>query len=117
MNRFPKILIIVLAVIIAIISFYFISGWFNIIPWTLLTLIIGYLCSNMKNAMLKGVLFGYFLFLTYILIGYKGNTDKTGIMRIIFFSLSFSLIGGAAGLIGTLTGYFIKKRITAGSPK
>jgi len=76
---------------------------------------VGYLSSSKKDAITKGVLFGYFLFITYILIGYKGSLDKASINRIVLFSILFSLVGGVAGIVGTLIGYFIKKKITTGS--
>ena len=108
MMRVPKIVIVFLAILLAIFSYYFFVGWFNVVPWAIFALIIGYTSSGYKDGMVKGALFGYFLFITYILIGYKGNMDKAGIFRIILFSIFFSLIGAVAGAIGSLIGYFIR---------
>ena len=115
MNRFPKIIISVSGILLGIISIYLFSGWYNIIPWAICALSIGYFSPNKKAAILKGILFGYFLFITYILWGYKGPTDGRSIFRFILFAMAFSLIGGIAAAAGSLLGYFIKqKRLVQG---
>lgn len=110
MRRIPKIAIVVFAILLAVFSYYFFVGWFNLIPWAIVTLIIGYNSYGYKDAVVKGALFGYFLFITYILIGYKGNMDKAGIFKIILFSIFFSLVGAVAGAIGAVIGYFIRRK-------
>ena len=109
MMRIPKIAIVILAILLAIISYYVFVGWFNVVPWAIVVLIIGYTCSRNRDAVVKGSLFGYFLFITYILIGYKGNMDDSGIIKIVLFSIFFSLVGAVAGAIGSLIGYFIRR--------
>jgi hypothetical protein len=115
MNWLSKIIVIISGVLLAIISYNVLSGWLNIIPWSIIAIVIGYLSFSKKDAIAKGILFGYFLFLTYILIGYKGSLDIKSITRILLFSIAFSLIGGIAGFIGAFIGYFIKKKTTATS--
>ena len=39
-----------------------------------IAILTGYLSLSKKDAIINGILFGYFLFLTYILIGYEGRT-------------------------------------------
>ena len=102
---------IILAIVLAVISYHFFTGWFNIIPWTIFALLTGYFSSNKKVAIFNGALFGFFLFFIYILIGYKGNSDRAAIIRILLFSLVFSLIGAVAGIIGALTGQFLKNKL------
>jgi hypothetical protein len=102
---------IILAIAIAIISYHFFTGWYNIIPWTIFSLLTGYFSTNKKNAIINGSLFGFFLFFIYILIGYKGNSDRAAIIRIVLFSLAFSLVGAIAGIIGALTGQYLKNKL------
>ena len=106
-----KLITIFLAIVISIISYYIFTGWFNIIPWTIFALLTGYFSTNQRSTVINGVLFGYFLFFIYILIGYKGNSDRTGIIRIILFSLVFSLVGAVAGIISALIGQFLKCKL------
>jgi hypothetical protein len=61
--------------------------------------------------MVNGAIFGYFLFLVYILIGYGGKTDMKSIITITIFSLLFSLIGSVAGISGAFIGNFARKKI------
>ena len=106
-----RILIIIAAILLAIVSYYFFVGWVNIIPWAVATIVIGYMSLGRKDTIINGALFGYFLFVTYILYGYRGNTDTKSISNIIIFSLLFSLIGAVAGIIGTFIGNLLRKKI------
>jgi hypothetical protein len=81
------------------------------IPWAIIAILTGYLSPAKKDAIINGILFGYFLFLTYILIGYEGKMDSNSVRRIVLFSIAFSLVGGAAGFIGSAIGYMIKKKM------
>ncbi len=111
MKWVSKILAIISGIVLAIISYHFISGWITLIPWAMIAILTGYLSLTKKDAIINGILFGYFLFLTYILIGYDGKMDSNGIRRIILFSIAFSLVGGAAGFIGSAIGYMVKKKM------
>jgi hypothetical protein len=116
-KRFFKLITIFLAILIAIISYYFLEGWFNIFPWTIFTLLIGFFSLGKREMIFNGALFGYFLFLSYIIIGYKGNFDKTSIMKFILFALTFSLVGAIAGIIGALIGSFFKNKLSSKTNK
>jgi uncharacterized membrane protein (UPF0136 family) len=60
---------IILAIVLAVISYHFFTGWFNIIPWTIFALLTGYFSSDKKNAIFNGTLFGFFYSLyTYLLV-------------------------------------------------
>ena len=106
-----RVAIILLSILLAILSYYFIVGWFNIIPWALAALLVGCLNSGQKSTIINGALFGYFLFIFYILIGYKGLMDKTSIIKFLLFNILFSLIGSIAGIIGALLGNFLYRKI------
>jgi hypothetical protein len=66
---------------------------------------------------LRGGLFGYFLFAAYIFFGYAGATDRTSLIRFVLFTLLFSLIGAAAGIAGMLLGSFISKKVKSSGNK
>jgi hypothetical protein len=99
-----RIVIFLASIVVSILSHFFLSGWINIIPWAIATLYVGYTSDGRRNTVINGAIFGYFLFLVYILIGYGGKTDTTSIITIILFALVFSLIGSAAGVGGALIG-------------
>lgn len=107
-----RLIIILSAVLIGVLSYYFVVGWFNIIPWVLLAFSVGYFSINRKDTIINGALFGYFLFITYIVVGYKGKTDNTRLIKFAGFALLFSLVGSVAGIIGSLIGNLIKKKIS-----
>jgi len=94
------------------ISIHFFAGWYCVIPWSLVTLTIGYLQKTGKIAAASGAVFGYFLFLGYLILGYKGLMDTDSLLHFLLFSVAFSLIGAAAGMAGGLTGYWIKKKFS-----
>ena len=86
-------------------------GWLNILPWSISALIVGYISLNKKNSLINGAVFGYFLFVSYIFFGYKGDTELTQYSRFIVFALLFSFAGAISGLIGAYIGYLIHKKI------
>ncbi len=99
------------AVLLAILSYYFITGWYNIIPWAIAALIVGYFSKNRRYSIINGAIFGYFLFLVYILAGYSGKTDTTSIIKFILFDVFFSLAGAVACSIGAFVGNWLKGKI------
>lgn len=86
-------------------------GWLNILPWSISALIIGYVSKNSKSSLINGAVFGYFLFVSYIFFGYKGNTGLGEYSRFLVFDLLFSLIGALSGLTGSYIGYLIHKKL------
>jgi hypothetical protein len=115
--KLKHIIIIAGAILLGVFSNFYIVGWYNIIPWIIAALIIGYLSKGRKDTMINGALFGYFLFVAYILSGYNGKTDTVSILKFILFCLAFSLLGAAAGLVGTFIGNFIRSKIIKGISK
>jgi uncharacterized membrane protein (UPF0136 family) len=71
------------AVALGIVSYYFVQGWYNIIPWAIAALMVGYFSKNRRYSIINGAVFGYFLFLVYILVGYSGKTDTNSIIKFI----------------------------------
>lgn len=106
-----RIVIFLASIVVSFLSHYFLNGWINIIPWAIVTLCVGYTSNGRRNTVVNGAIFGYFLFLVYILIGYGGKTDTTSIATIILFALVFSLIGSVAGVGGALIGNIAHQRI------
>ncbi len=110
-NRVKRILIFFASILLSILSYYFLTGWVNIIPWAIVALYIGYSSDGRRNTIINGAIFGYFLFLAYILIGYGGKTDTKSIFTIILFALVFSLIGSVAGICGALVGNLTNQKV------
>ncbi len=106
-----RVVFVLSSILLAIASYYFFKGWFNIIPWAIAAILIGYVSSVRKNTVINGALFGYFLFITYILIGYKGKTDETSIIKFVLFTICFSLIGSVGGVTGALLGNFLYRKL------
>ena len=86
-------------------------GWLNILPWSISALIVGYISLNKRESLINGAILGYFIFVSYIFFGYKGNTELSQYSRFIIFMLLFSFIGALSGLIGSYIGYLIHKKI------
>ncbi len=70
-----KLLIAALAVLVSLITYYFMYGWYDVFPWAIVALVIGYTSKNRRSSIVNGAIFGYFIFLVYIFAGYKGKTD------------------------------------------
>src|ERR1039457_7326253 len=68
-------------------------GWLNILPWSISALIVGYISLNKRDSLINGAVLGYFIFVSYIFFGYKGNTELSQYSRFIIFMLLFSFIG------------------------
>jgi len=105
------ILIALLATLSGIVSYYFVQGWYNVIPWAIAALVIGYTSKSRRNSMINGAIFGYFLFLMYILLGYNGKTDASSLIGFGLFDLFFSLVGSIAGVAGAYIGNLLKSII------
>jgi hypothetical protein len=86
-------------------------GWLNILPWSISALIVGYISLNKRDSLINGAVLGYFIFVSYIFFGYKGNTELSQYSRFMIFMLLFSFIGALSGLIGSYIGYLIHKKI------
>jgi hypothetical protein len=108
---FKRFMIIISAIALAIFSLFFLKGWYNVVPWALGSIIAGYFSFSRKDIIINGCLFGYFLFVFYILIGYNGKADPKSILNIFVFSSLFSLIGAIAGIIGAFAGNYLRKKL------
>ena len=106
-----KLLIGLLAILVGIITYYFMYGWYDVFPWAIVALIIGYTSKNRRDGMINGGIFGYFLFLVYIYLGYKGKTDLSSTFHFVLFDLLFSLVGAVAGVAGAVIGNWLKGKV------
>lgn len=97
-------------IVLGLISYYFFYGWYNVFPWAIAALIIGYASKDRRGSIINGAIFGYFLFLVYIFAGYKNKTGTNGFIHFIIFDLFFSLIGSIAGIVGSFIGNWFKER-------
>lgn len=103
-----KWVLVVTGIILGILSHYVITGWYTLIPWVVITPLVGMGCKEARQSVIGGILFGYMLFLTYLLMGYGGQTDLINLAKFLGFSMLFSLIGAICGLAGTYIGYSIR---------
>lgn len=110
-NLTAKLMILVAAIGLSFLSYKLINGWYNIIPWAIAALLIGYFSGSRRNTIINGAIFGYVLFLVYILLGYRGKTDTPSIIKFIAFNVLFSVVGAIAGVIGAFIGNWLTKKI------
>ena len=96
--------------ITGIVSYQLISGWYNVIPWAIIAIGVGYFSKTRNSAFINGAIFGYFLFLAYIFIGYQGKTDNDSVLKFLLFDFGFSLVGAVVGLVGGFGGFLMKKK-------
>jgi len=95
--------------LLGFITYRFLYGWYDVFPWAVVALIIGYISKSRRDSIINGAIFGYFLFLVYIYLGYRGKTDLNGTIRFILFDMFFSLVGAIAGGVGAFIGNWVKK--------
>jgi hypothetical protein len=87
--------------------FLFVGSWFNLIPWSLAGLAIGY-WGTKNEAMIDGVVYGFVLSFVFMIAGYDGKASL--ISRVPFFSI-LGVFGGMCGLILGVLGFSVKTRI------
>ncbi|HVV54939.1 MAG TPA: hypothetical protein VHC47_06435 [Mucilaginibacter sp.] len=92
------------AVVLAVISDKFITGWYNLIPWGIAAFIIGYISKDRPTGIINAAIFGYVLSLVYIYLGYSGKTDSGSMIHFILFDVFVSLLGAVAGIICAFAG-------------
>jgi len=103
--------IIVAAVAMAAVSNYFITGYYNLVPWVIIGFLIGFIGETRRNTIIFGAVLGYVLFLVYIYLQYHGKTDLKSMTIFMTIDMLFSLVGGGCGLVGALIGRWLKGKI------
>ena len=106
-----KLLVGLTGILVGLATYYLMYGWYDVFPWAIVALAVGYLSKNRNNSLINGAIFGYFLFLVYIYAGYKGKTDTVATIKFILFDIVFSLVGAIAGAVGGLIGYWFKQKL------
>ena len=110
-TNIKRLLVALSAVLMSLISYYFINGWYNVVPWLIAALMVGYTSKNRRDSIINGAMFGYLLFLAYILLGYTGNTDTNSMIKFLLFDVVFSLVGSIACVIGAFIGNWMERRL------
>lgn len=100
-----------LGILAAALTYWYLSGWYSIIPWIAIVLVIGLINKYRIRATNQGALFGFALFLTYLIMGYEGKRDFLSLFKFAGLALLLSLLGAICGIIGTYIGYYLKKLI------
>ncbi len=106
----PNLLAGLSGIMLGLVSYYCFYGWYDVFPWAIAALIVGYFSKSRRDSVINGAIFGYFLFLVYIFAGYKNKTGTSGYIQFILFNLFFSLVGSIAGIVGSFIGNWIKVR-------
>jgi hypothetical protein len=107
-----KLLIAFFGVALSLVSYYCVNGWYNVIPWALAALAIGFTSKDRRSSIINGAVFGYFLFLVYIFAGYQGRTYANYMLHFILFDMVFSLVGAIACAVGAFVGNWVKGKIS-----
>ena len=100
--------IIIIAGLIGIGSYYYINGWYNEIPWAIAALVIGYRSDTVRNSIINGVIFAYVLFLVYTYVDSAAKMDAGNYLRFILVDVLLSLIGAIVGAAGSFAGFWVK---------
>ena len=112
MKNIVKILVVIVAAAtLATVSNYFFTGFYNIIPWSVAALIIGFAADSRRDIIITGAVFGYVLFVVYIWLGYNGKTDTGSMEKFALFDAAFSLVGGGCGIVGAFIGRWMKIKV------
>lgn len=84
------------------------------LEWTYVLLVwaasgatLGALTGDHRSAMWIGLLFGMFLSLTYLLLGFQGEASKFVLFAV--FALALSLIGALGGLLAAEIGFWLRE--------
>jgi len=83
-------------------------GWFSLIPWGAVGLIIGYRVKTMAESVLTGILYGFTLCFAFMIAGYTGSASLAS--RLPFFAL-IGAFGAVCGLALALAGFAAKKQL------
>ena len=111
--------VIISALAVALFSHYFLDAWqwLNIIPWALISLLVGSTSISRKDAIYNGAFFGYFLSLFYLFSNYSGKEDMVSIFKLIAVVLAVSLVGAIGGTTLSIIGNMIKKKFNKTSQR
>jgi hypothetical protein len=88
-------------------------GWWTLVPWGIAGVVLGGFSRKGETAVC-GALYGFVLVFVFLVSGYTGAPSL--LSRVPFFSL-FGLFGALCGLLLTLIGSFLKKRISVATRK
>jgi hypothetical protein len=108
-NAIRILVIVIVGGLLGVGSYYLINGWYNVIPWAVVSLFIGYRCKTTRQGIIDGAVFGYVLFLVYLFVGYNTGTDVQGFIRFVLIDIGLSLIGAVIGAAGSYAGFFLKQ--------
>ena len=80
----------------------FLIGWLNLIIWGIVGLVVGFAYRDTRKAKWAGGFYGFFLTISFLLLGFRGASDK--LFMFVLFSLGLSIIGIFCGLILAIIG-------------
>jgi hypothetical protein len=84
---------------------------FVLIPWTVVGLVIGYLCNSRKATLVHGAAYGFVLAYVFMISGYSGQAALgTKILPFIVFGI----VGAFCGVVLAVIGQYVSKYLHAG---
>ncbi len=98
---------IVAGIVLGLLAKYILAGSvYNLIIWTVAGVTIGYFSKTIRNALLNGFLFGFFVSFFFMVHGYTGTTPV--VTRFIPFG-ALGVFGGACGIVLGIIGNYSRK--------
>lgn len=84
------------------------GSWYNLLLWTIVGLALGFFYTEKKTMLWSGGVYGFFLSISFLFLGFEGTPDK--FWGFALFSLVLSIIGALYGaLFGRIGGWLRTK--------
>ena len=80
-------------------------SWLCLVPWGLGGLILGYFSADKRQSLVNGAVYGFFLSLAFLILGFSGTSLAKALTGLILLSL----FGSAGGLVSSLIGRLLGK--------
>ncbi len=95
-------------------NYGFLEGrWGNLVLWGLVGVFIGVCARTLRGASITGSLYGFFLVMSFLYVGYQGSAES--IPSFILLSVFLSLLGSACGVVCAIVGKRISRLFISSS--
>jgi hypothetical protein len=85
-------------------------GWLTVIPWGIAALIVGYVSLNLRQALLPGLVFGFFLGFVFMIGGYSGSDPLlTKLLPFVVIGAVTAVVGAIVALVGSFGRQFVRR--------
>jgi hypothetical protein len=76
--------------------------WANLVVWGIAGIVLGLFASGRRVIVWAGILFGFFLSISFLILGFQGSSDK--LPAFLVLTLGLSVIGAVGGLVTVFVG-------------